>query len=289
MLNKAEQQKRQVVVDREAFKQALEYLRSFRDSGVTDAVIKLHVKPPASRLEVTTLSEAYRRLLESAQNRNMAAGVIGRAIGRIDNLGPILFHFNPKRVVSVYQGDSDRVMQEIVKRLKPKKAFRTTRRSIWPLFCKTIISGATFLSQFHEIHDFYAWCRCLYRDMRSRPALPLILSLEIDGIGFPLACDFLKEIGFRQFAKPDVHIKTIFKGLGLVEKAAHDYSVYKAIVRVAGNNGISPYQVDKVFWLVGSGNFYASPDVGKDGKVRTNRDEFIRRTRRRMCSIAESS
>jgi hypothetical protein len=96
----------------------------------------------------------------------MAAGVIGGAIGGIDNLGPILFHFNPKRVASVYQGDSDRVMREIVKRLKPKKAFRTTRRGIWPLFCKTIISGATFLSQFHDIQgDGVRSCNTTFKDI----------------------------------------------------------------------------------------------------------------------------
>ena len=32
--------------------------------------------------------------------------------------------------------------------------------------------------------------------------------------------------------------------------------VFKAIVRVARNVDVTPYAVDKVFWLIGSGNFY---------------------------------
>jgi thermostable 8-oxoguanine DNA glycosylase len=52
----------------------------------------------------------------------------------------------------------------------------------------------------------------------------MLISREVKGIGFPLACDFLKEMGFTGFAKPDVHIKTIFK----------------AVIRVAINVGVTP-------------------------------------------------
>jgi thermostable 8-oxoguanine DNA glycosylase len=88
-----------------------------------------------------------------------------------------------------------------------------------------------------------------------------MISIEISGIGFPLACDFLKEIGFVEYGKPDVHLKDIFKALGIIdpdEKSVtkQDYASLKAIDRIANACNVTPFAVDKVFWLIGSGNFY---------------------------------
>jgi hypothetical protein len=71
------------------------------------------------------------------------------------------------------------------------------------------------------------------------------------------------------FGKPDVHIKTIFMELALCG-SNNDYMVFNAICRVARNVGRTPYAVDKLFWLVASGNFYL------DGiKIGQHRDDFI--------------
>jgi thermostable 8-oxoguanine DNA glycosylase len=104
----------------------------------------------------------------------------------------------------------------------------------------------------------------------------MLLSQEIDGFGFALACDFLKELGFINFAKPDVHVKAIVKGLNLSLQGANDYTVFKAVARIAASCGTTPYDVDKLFWLVGSGRFYAHPSIGRRGRVASNRDRFIR-------------
>ena len=123
-------------------------------------------------------------------------------------------------------------------------------------------------------------------DDRKRAALPMLLSQEIDGFGFALACDFLKELGFRTFAKPDVHVKAIVKGLGLSSENANDYAVFKAVVRIAANCGQTPYNVDKLLWLVGSGLFYDHPHLGRKGRVRTDRTAFIRSARRSLSAAA---
>ncbi len=54
----------------------------------------------------------------------------------------------------------------------------------------------------------------------------MLLDAEIFGYGFPLACDFLKEIGYVDYGKPDVHLKNIFCELGLVDEG-DDYKVFK--------------------------------------------------------------
>jgi thermostable 8-oxoguanine DNA glycosylase len=105
----------------------------------------------------------------------------------------------------------------------------------------------------------------------------MILSKEVYGLGFALSCDFLKELGYINFGKPDVHIHKILKGLGLVDKKADDYEVLKAIDRIARNVGVSSYNVDKLLWLIGSGYFYDDKDLGNEGRIKQiNRDEFIR-------------
>lgn len=87
-------------------------------------------------------------------------------------------------------------------------------------------------------------------------ALPMILAAEIDGIGYPLACDFLKELGFINYGKPDVHIIDIFSGIGLCDSKSIAISNSKNNYR---EGLILPkfllINVDKLFWLIGSGKF----------------------------------
>ena len=56
-----------------------------------------------------------------------------------------------------------------------------------------------------------------------------------------------------------MHVKDIFGGLGLSAEGAGDYEVFKAVGRLARNAGVTPYNADKLFWLVGSGYFYDDP------------------------------
>ena len=45
-----------------------------------------------------------------------------------------------------------------------------------------------------------------------------MISVKVSGFGFPLAYDFLKELGYTEYKKPDVHLIDIFKGLGLIDR-----------------------------------------------------------------------
>ena len=103
----------------------------------------------------------------------------------------------------------------------------------------------------------------------------MLLSREIEGFGFALSCDFLKEMGYVNFPKPDVHLRDIFTSLGLCKNKPNDYQLFKAVIRVAGHAGVSPYNADKVFWLIGSGYFYSDLHVGNQGQVGSRKWEFI--------------
>jgi thermostable 8-oxoguanine DNA glycosylase len=87
----------------------------------------------------------------------------------------------------------------------------------------------------------------------------MLLSYEIDGFGFALSCDFLKEMGYVKFGKPDTHVKDVFVALGLLGTVAKnsskaDYLSLRIIDSIATANNTTAYAVDKLLWLIGSGN-----------------------------------
>jgi hypothetical protein len=54
--------------------------------------------------------------------------------------------------------------------------------------------------------------------------------------------------------KPDTHITDIFRDLSLSDGTPLD--VFHAVAKMAADVGETPYAVDKVFWLIGSGRLY---------------------------------
>jgi len=257
-----------------ACKLAKEYLLGF--DLVTPEMLERYLAGEEPDGDVSSIPGIYRQLVRSAQNKNMSPAVIEGSIGNLERLGAVLCRFRPHAVVKKYGTDSEKLLADIVKRLRPTGRVRRTPRSIWPLFCASVLSGAAFLSRFQSADDFETWVRFFDEDERARLALPMLIATEVDGIGFALACDFLKELGFLNFSKPDRHLKYILPELDLCE-ADDDYTVFKAISRIARNAERTPYAIDKLFWLTGSGRFY------EDGfSIRANREAFVSYARRRL-------
>jgi len=150
------------------------------------------------------------------------------------------------------------------------------KRCYWAIFCKAVISASNFLIRFSDLKDFTKFVESFYLNENTRVALPLLLAREIEGMGFALACDFLKDNGYPEFIKPDIHIKKIFNGIGLSD-SNDDYEVFKDVIRFSETIGELPFKVDKMFWLVGSGNFYIDKI-----KIPTMRDEFIENINRSL-------
>ena len=205
----------------------------------------------------------------------MKAGVIGGSIGGVERLAARLEDFEPTAVVAKYDDDWQALLDNIVSQLQPRGKIRRTSRTIWPQYCKTVLSSAAFMAQFNSAEDFFGWVDLFDRDDRTRVALPLLLEVEIYGVGFPLACDFLKQMGYLNFAKPDVHIRDIFTAVALCPAGANHYELFKAVVRVAHSCGKTAYDVDKLFWHIGTGYFYEDPQIGKNGRAGSMKSAFI--------------
>src|SRR5205823_9168317 len=155
----------------------------------------------------TSMAGIYRNLLVSAQSAVMGPSVISKPIGGFDNLGSVLCGFDPVEVLKRFPNGPDEVMQAVFAQLMPHREPPTNAGNWWRRFSMSVISGAEFLAQFASANDFYDWADALYRDERTRLALPTLLAEKIHGIGFALACDFVKELGYVEYGKPDNWMK----------------------------------------------------------------------------------
>lgn len=273
---------KQAELDQRVYALAKEYLFQLNVEVITSELLEKYLHLSEIKPRPDSVAEIYKCILQSAQNANMRAGVIGVAIGGVEKLGIVLCDFQPLALIEKYSTGWESVLDEIEEVVKPTGKIRRASRGIWPHYCQTIISAAQFMAQFSTTDEFYKWVSFFDQDERARPALPMLLDSEIDGFGFALACDFLKELGYVNFAKPDVHLHDIFVGLELCLPKAKDYHIFKAIVRVAKNANVKAYNVDKLFWLIGSGYFYNDPQIGKNGRIGRRKSEFIAYAQSRM-------
>jgi len=232
--------------DRQAFSLGISYLCSFE--GVTEEIVKREIeKPPVSFPD--DMREVFRQLVNTAQNYWIMPKIIGDKLGGIDKLESVLADFSPHDVVRLYGLDAEVLLDRIEDQLKPKDGIHK-RISMWRKFCRSVLDGARFLSQFDSAKDFYAWCNSFDQDSNTRIDLPISISKQVYGIGFALACDFVKELGYLNFGKPDVHIKDIFSALDLC-RDEDDLEVFKALQRVAQSTGQTVFAVDRLFWVIG--------------------------------------
>jgi len=248
------------------FKEAMDYL-----AGTADVeAVRRHMDIGQST-RFKSYPPLYRRMLISLSNTQG----MPNSIGPIDNLREVLYDFKPAAVVEAY--DSwERLFSRVKAEVKPPgRMVRKNPRTYWVQFCKSALDGAAFLTRLGSLRRFEEFVDAFYRSEDTKPALPLLLAEEIGGFGFPLACDFLKESGYTDYAKPDVHTITITKALGLSDGEA--LSTYRALVAMAKDVGETPYAVDKALWLIGSGNLYLD-----DVEFETSRVQFIRQARRAL-------
>ncbi|MBM3251824.1 MAG: hypothetical protein FJZ11_03485 [Candidatus Omnitrophica bacterium] len=229
---------------------------------LNEAILKKHLEHEA---RFDNIRDANKRLIESLSNRNMMASVINFQ-GREKQLRSILCNYGPQAIVNKYQSAA-----ELLDVFKNNFEIRNihSRRNLWRKFAEGIISGSKFMASFKDKDEFNSFIKTFALNKYTKAALPMLLSKEIKGFGLALACDFIKELGYRDYPKPDVHLIKIFSNLGLAS-STDPYEVYKVIIEMSEAVGEDAYTVDKIFWLISSGRFYL---VGVNTGRR--RDEFI--------------
>lgn len=231
--------------------------------SLNNSILEKHLQHQS---EFNNISDANCRLIETLQNRSMMAKVINFK-ERKNEIRKILHGYNPEKILQGYKNAN-----ELVNEFKNKFNLNNLRsnRNLWFQFSEGILSGSKFMASFKDKKDFDTFIKVFDRNKFTKAALPMLLSKEIKGLGFALACDFLKELGYRDYPKPDTHLIEIFHTLGL-SVSKEPYEVYKSLMEMSEAVGEDAYRVDKIFWLIGSGNFYLA-----DTKTGRHREKFIK-------------
>lgn len=231
------------------YKIAWDYLLSF--DQITEEMIDAHLKEWQLR-KPDNMRDLFRAMIMHAQNRRG----MDKSIGDIDRLSNFLFEFDPYQVAGCYRNWND-IFDAIVESnyRPPGRMVKTNKFSHWVVYCKALLSCARFLADFENKQEFDRFVEGFYTNEYSRIALPLLLKEEIFGFGFALACDFLKETGYPEFIKPDTHINDIARHVG-ISNAETDIGIFRDMIKFCRSIDQIPYEVDKLFWLVGSGKFY---------------------------------
>jgi len=247
------------------FESAKEFLDEIisKNPPLNKFTLKQHLDPKSNFIE---LSDVNRQLIASLQNRNRMPNTI-KFYKREKEFKKILFGYDPTAIFNNYK-NADDLLDNFIQEFNLQKSHGN--RSLWRIFSVGIIDGSTFLKPFENKDAFDKFVDEYVHDEGKKDDLPKLLAKKIKGFGFALACDFLKESGYRDYSKPDVHLIKIFNSLGL-SSSDEPYEVYKSIIEMSEAVGEDAYTVDKILWLISSGNFYlVDIDIG------SNRDKFIK-------------
>lgn len=220
------------------------------------------------RRDFASLQDVYEQFIHSAQNYQGMPKFI-KYKERREQIKHILHDFDVKIIKDM---DADELYQTF--RMEFGVTSRDSKQNSWRKWSRSVIDAAKFMSNFTDADDFRGFVAQFDYNRPTRMALPLLISTKISGIGFALACDTLKELGFLSYPKPDVHLVEVFSQLGLSEE--NPISVFEAIVEMADvckevDPESSPYKLDKIIWLICSGRFYLD-----DISVGRHKDDFIK-------------
>ncbi len=223
-------------------------------------------------LSDATIEKIFERMVGSMQNRSMMPNVIKfwQENGSVNaKHKEILCDFKPSEILKKY-ADAEALFNAF----EDKGLVNQEHPKLFKQWSKSIVSGAGFMCEFKDLADLKNAFDAFQQNGLMKDALPAVLSYKIDGFGFTLACDFLKEIGY-DYPKPDTYIKAIVKKMTRQEEVK-EYTAYKEILKIAekikrlkkvDEQYHFVYKLDKILWLIGSGMFYKN-NAKTSGRMR---------------------
>lgn len=262
-----------------------------------------HYFVPKTSIKDLTLQKIFLQLISSAGNANMLKNVIDfsaqrsesrkdeilEAIVGVKNLSSEAF---PDKVYRLYLEQILAVnLEEALQRLESKSGLiKGDGRCLWKRWLNSVQDSASYVLQFNSGNDFCEQFSNI--DSRFLFAGPISIKRKITGIGFALACEALKELGFTQYVKPDTHINDVFIKLDLAKESHSSLdtqlNVFDAAIELVqaynskqGKSGlITAYELDKLIWLCCSGYFYKENIRINDGvrALKTDLIELLRRS-----------
>lgn len=239
------------------YTEAYSFLVNNLPKGLTEDSLRKYFR--ADCLNSQTMSDVYEQFLVCAQDYQQLPNTI-KFKEHKNVLKRILCDFDVNAIVTKWDS-RDNLFDEFRKKIRFSKPLddKSKHQNLWWRWCGAAIDSAKFLTQFKSIKDLKSYIEKYDRDTYTRIFLALILKEKITGFGFALACNVIKDLGFVEFSKPDVHIKDVLTGLNFCEN--NEFSAFECVAQISEecrrfDVSISPYKIDRVIWLICSGRFY---------------------------------
>lgn len=247
------------------YKYANEYIKSILPDGIKESDLEKYYI--GDNYQFDSLEDVFIQLIHSAQNYQSMPNSI-KFKERFEDIKEVLNNFQYSKVAELESKELYYIFRD-----KFKITSKDTKMNSWYKWSKSVVDAAKFISNFKDIEDFKKFVRLYDYNTITRMSLPLLISSKIRGIGFALACDFLKELGYVNYPKPDVHIIDIFTDLGLTDN--NPINVFEAVIRMYEDckeidATVTPYKIDKILWLISSGRFYLDNII-----INRHKEEFL--------------
>lgn len=134
-----------------------------------------------------------------------------------------------------------------------------SKETNWEKYCKGLYDGLQFLDAKNGIDEINSLINYKFTEISDEFSKLLkrveAIEKQIYGLGFALTCDWLKECGCEWLAKPDVHIMEVVKYFKKKEKISNK-EVLEFIFDWSKLVNSTSYKIDKIIWLLCTGNFY---------------------------------
>ena len=132
------------------------------------------------------------------------------------------------------------------------------RETNWQKYCRGLFDGITYLKNGGE-EKIRQLCSTSNIDEIINDEI-IEIQKTIHGLGFALTCDWLKECGCTWLAKPDIHIKKVAGYIRQTfdngDESLGDWDVIEFVYDWAKEIGKTAYEIDKIIWLLCTGDFY---------------------------------
>ncbi len=252
---------------KDIFSYSYDYLLSISEGIVTKDEVDSFINN-VDVVNLSSISDAYEVLLVILQDFQMYPNVI-KYSERKDEIKKTI-HFPDLDYISKLSPS------ELANYFIDK--YNSNSNRCWLQYSKGLVSGAKFLVSFKDFDEFKNVCDSFDKNNTTREAFALLLQTKIDNMGFAIACNWLKELGYINYPKPDIHMKDICYAFGLIDENKKDMDCFEAMCHIADKCKVDPYKLDKVWWLICSGNFYR---YGKKlPNPQKNKQDFIERIKK---------
>lgn len=174
----------------------------------------------------------------------------------------VLLDYNYSKILDTYTVES--LYEEFCINFNVKN--KDSKGNSWRKYANSVISSCEYLAKFKTADAFNRYVESFNGSLEAAKKL----QFSVKGMGLAIACNTLKDLGFVNYSKPDIHMIDVMNSAGLSSRDEED--VFNAIRKVAKANNDTPFNVDRSIWLICSGGYFMD-----DVKILGQKGELIRR------------